>query len=231
MPTHRQWLDVGCGTGAVCAAILDYCSPSSVVGIDPSDGFLNTVRENLASRADFRRGSATNIRLDDSSIDVVVSGLVLNFVADPPAAFREMARVTRPSGTIAAYVWDYAEKMELLRLFWNAAVALNPQAGSLDEGVRFPFCRPDALVELFTAAGLKGAEVTPIDILTHFENFDDCWLPFLGGQGPAPAYVMSLDETARSRLRDHFRQLVPLQRDGSISLTARVWAVRARVRK
>jgi SAM-dependent methyltransferase len=210
IPPGRSWLDVGCGTGALCAAILDRGSPSSVVGVEPSDGFLATAKQNLAGRATLHRGTASAIPLDDASIDVVVSGLVLNFVPDQPAALVEMARVANKGGTIAAYVWDYAGKMELMRIFWDAAVELDPDAAKLDEGVRFPLCRPEALESLFAGAGLAEVEVGFIDVPTPFTDFEDYWRPFLGGQGPAPSYAMSLD-------------------DGSILLTARAWAVRARV--
>ena len=125
IPAGRRWLDVGCGTGALCAAIVDDCFPSSVAGVEPSDGFLKTAKENLAGRAALHQGSATAIPLGEASVDVVVSGLVLNFVPDPRAAVLEMTRVTNKEGTIAAYVWDYAGKMELIRLFWDAAVELD----------------------------------------------------------------------------------------------------------
>jgi hypothetical protein len=157
--------------------------------------------------------------------------LVLNFVPDGRAALAEMARVTGSGGTIAAYVWDYAGKMELMRLFWDAAVELNPDAARMDEGARFPLCRPEGLTELFEDAGLRGVEVTGIDIPTPFASFEEYWRPFLGGQGPAPAYAMALDETARARLRDRIRQRIPVQADGSVSLIARAWAVRATVAK
>ena len=229
IPAGRRWLDVGCGTGALCAAIVDGCSPSSVAGVEPSEGFLKAAKENLAGRAALHQGSATALPLADASVDVVVSGLVLNFVSDQPAAVLEMARVTRKRGAIAAYVWDYAGKMELMRFFWDAAVDLDPGAAKLDEGVRFPLCRPEALENLFASAGLQEVEVKPIDIPTSFADFDCYWQPFLGGQGPAPAYAMSLDEAARARLRDHIRERMPTKANGSISLTARAWAVRARV--
>ena len=229
IPAGRRWLDVGCGTGALCAAIVDGCSPSSVAGVEPSEGFLKAAKENLAGRATLQQGSATALPLADASVDVVVSGLVLNFVSDQPAAVLEMARVTRKRGAIAAYVWDYAGKMELMRFFWDAAVDLDPGAAKLDEGVRFPLCRPEALEDLFASAGLQEVEVKPIDIPTSFADFDCYWQPFLGGQGPAPAYAMSLDEAARARLRDHIRERMPTDANGSISLTARAWAARARV--
>jgi SAM-dependent methyltransferase len=231
IPAGRKWLDVGCGTGALCAAIVDRCSPAAVAGVEPSEGFLKTAKENLAGRVALHQGSATAIPLKDASVDVVVSGLVLNFVPDQRAALLEMARVAGKGGTIAAYVWDYAGRMDLMRFFWDGAVELDPDAARLDEGVRFPVCRPEALEELFVNAGLKAFEAKPIDIPTPFANFDDFWQPFLGGQGPAPAYAMSLDETARVRLRDRIRERLPVAANGSISLTARAWAARASVPK
>jgi SAM-dependent methyltransferase len=229
VPSGRRWLDVGCGTGALCAAIMDGCSPSSVTGVEPSEGFLKTARENLAGRAELHQGSATAIPLPDAAVDVVVSGLVLNFIPDQRAALGEMARVTSRGGTIGAYVWDYAGKMELMRFFWDAASEIDPGAAKVDEGVRFPVCRPEALRALFADAGLHKPEVTQIDIKTSFENFEDYWQPFLGGQGPAPAFAMSLDEETRARLRDRIEARIPAQPDGTISMVARAWAIRASV--
>jgi len=117
IPSGRRWLDVGCGTGALCAAIVDGCSPSSVTGVEPSEGFLKTARENLAGRAELHQGSATAIPLPDAVVDVVVSGLVLNFIPDQRAALGEMVRVTSREGTIGAYVWDYAGKIKFMRFF------------------------------------------------------------------------------------------------------------------
>jgi hypothetical protein len=117
--------------------------------------------------------------------------------------------------------------MELMRFFWDAAGQLDPDSAKLDEGVRFSLCRPEALEALFAGAGLDNVEVKPIDVPTPFADFDDYWQPFLGGQGPAPAYAMSLDETARTRLRALIRDRLPIAANGSISLTARAWAVRA----
>src|SRR3990170_6511152 len=159
IPAGRRWLDVGCGTGALCAAIADRCSPAAVAGVEPSEGFLKTAKQNLADQVALHQGNATTIPLGNASVDVVVAGLVLNFVPDQRAALGEMARVTAKGGTVAAYVWDYAGKMELMRFFWDAAVELNPGARNMDEGVRFPLCRPEALEKLFAGAGLIGVEV------------------------------------------------------------------------
>lgn len=224
-----RWLDVGCGTGSLCAAIAAHCAPAWVGGLEPSGGFLEAARAALAGQVAFARGSAAAIPLADNSVDGVVCGLVLNFVPDARVALGEMIRVTRPGGTIAAYLWDYAGKMELIRLFWDAAVELDPAAARLDEGLRFPLCRPAALRDLFADAGLSGVALTAIDIPTHFASFAEYWQPFLGGQGPAPAYTLALAASDRARLHDALRRRTPLQPDGSISLTARAWAVRGRI--
>ncbi len=137
-----------------------------------------------------------------------------------------MTRVTKPGGTVGAYVWDYAGKMQLMRHFWDAAAALDPRAVGQDEGRRFPICHPKPLAELFLAAGLADVETRAIDIATNFTDFEDYWSPFLGGQGPAPSYTMSLSEERRAALRERLRAGLPTAIDGSIRLVARAWAVR-----
>ena len=141
--------------------------------MDPSEGFLEKAKEHLAGRVVLQRGSALEIPLCDASFDVTVSGLVLNFVPNQHAALSEMVRVTVSGGTIGAYVWDYAGKMDLMRFFWNAAIEINPDAAAMDEGVRFPICRPGPLADLFATSGLQGVEVTAIDIFTPFTDFEE----------------------------------------------------------
>jgi len=228
VPAGRRWLDVGCGTGALSAAILDHCAPAEVTGIEPSPGFLRAATRTLAGRATIAEGNAMAIPLADRSVEVVVSGLVLNFVPDQPAALAEMVRAVAPGGTVASYVWDYAGRMDMLRLFWGAAADLDPAAADLDEGARFPLCRPEALTDLFAGAGLAAIETTAIDIETPFVSFDDLWDPFTAGQGPAPTYVASITEGERQRLRELMLERVTARTDGSIVLGARAWAVRAR---
>ncbi|HEY0825358.1 MAG TPA: methyltransferase domain-containing protein [Ramlibacter sp.] len=228
LPPGRRWLDVGCGTGALSAAIVERCAPASVVGVEPSPGFLEVARGSLPPQVALGSGSASAIPLPDASVDAVVSGLVLNFVPDVDQALAEMRRVAAGGATIAAYVWDYAGRMELMRHFWDAAAALDPAARELDEGGRFPLCHPDALAARFGTAGLRDVQVTAIDVPTPFASFQDYWEPFLGGQGPAPAYAMSLAEAARDRLRERLRERLPVQADGSIALVARAWGVRGR---
>jgi SAM-dependent methyltransferase len=227
VPAGARWLDVGCGTGALSQTILQSASPASVHGIDASRRYVDFARQHTAdARASFEHGDAQALPVDGDDFDAVVSGLMLNFVAQPAQAVAEMARAARPGGVVAAYVWDYAGRMQFMRHFWNAAAALDPAAVALDEGRHCPLCGPGPLAELFEHAGLAAVEVAPIDIWTAFTDFDDYWLPFLGGHAPAPAYAMSLSEARRAALRDRLRASLPLAVDGSVPLMARAWAVR-----
>jgi SAM-dependent methyltransferase len=227
VPPQRGWLDVGCGTGALTATVLAQADPSAIVGIDPSEGFLVTARARIRDgRATFRIGDAQSLPVADRQLDAVVSALVLNFVPDPRRAVAEFARVTKERGVVAAYVWDYTEGMAMIRCFWDAATELRPAAAEQDEGRRFELCRPQTLHELWAQAGLSDVEVHAIDVPTTFADFDDYWDPFLGGQGPAPGYLMSLDEDDRQALRDLLRARLPVDADGRIRLIARAWAVR-----
>lgn len=229
VPEGKDWLDVGCGTGALTQAIIEQGNPNSVIGIDGSPGYVAYAKARTeSSRARFEVGDAQSLPIDAASLDSAVSGLVLNFVPQPPRAIAEMARVVRPGGLVAAYVWDYAGKMELMRYFWDAAVALDPAAIELDEGRRFPICQPTPLAELFAQAGLSEVEVRSIDVATDFRDFDDYWSPFLGGQGPAPGYATSLTEERRTDLRERIRSELPNAKDGSIHLIARAWAAQGR---
>ncbi len=226
-----RWLDIGCGTGGLTEVILELAAPTSVLGIDPSPAFIAHASEQVrSSHVQFRVGDGQALPLAEAAFDVAVSGLILNFIPHPARAVAEMARVTRAGGTLAGYVWDYAGRMEMMRYFWDAAVALEAGARELDEGNRFAICRPERLKELFLAAGLHDVETRAIDIRTRFRDFDDYWSPFLGGQAPAPGYAMSLSQERRAALRERIKEAVPIAGDGSIDLIARAWAVRGRRR-
>jgi SAM-dependent methyltransferase len=227
VPPESRWLDVGCGTGALSREILEAASPREVVGVDTSAAYVAYARKHVVDdRVRFAVGDARSLRHEAVGFDAVVSGLVLNFVPEPERAVAEMRYVARSGGVVAAYVWDYAGGMELIRHFWDAAVALDPAARDLDENRRFPLCQPEPLAALFDAAGLRAVDTRAIEVPTVFPDFDDYWSPFLGGQGPAPGYAMSLSEERRARLRERIRAGLPVAPDGSISLVARAWAVR-----
>jgi SAM-dependent methyltransferase len=221
-----SWLDVGCGTGALSSRIVERAQPSALACVDGSAPFVEAAHRRLGDAAEYRVADAAQLPFEDKSFDAVVSGLVLNFIPDPGAALDEQARVSR--GAVGAYVWDYAEGMEMLKLFWEEASAVDPAAAALDEGLRFSISREETLREAFEAAGLGAVESRPIDVPTVFRDFDDLWKPFLGGQGPAGAFAVSLDDERRDELRERLRDRVPASDDGTIRLTARAWAVRGR---
>jgi SAM-dependent methyltransferase len=229
IPPGQRWLDVGCGTGAVSQAILKRSVPASLIGVDPFEPFIARASAALTDpSASFRLGSAADTGLPDGAADVVTAGLVLNFVPDVGAALAEWRRVLAPGGVVGAYVWDYARGMGFIRKFWDAAVAVDPAAATLDQGVQPGFTAAGQLGTAFRDAGFVAAEMRSITIPTVFADFDDLWLPFLGGTGGAPGYLATLDDTHRDAIRERLRRSVAAESDGSIHLEARAWAVRAR---
>ena len=207
------WADVGCGTGALTSGILTTCEPTSVSGIDSSEKFVAQTQQRIRDRrARFEVGDATHVPWDSNRFDAAVSGLVLNFVRDQEGMVREMARVTRPGGLVAVY----------------AAVAVSPTDANIDEGERFPICQPGPLRALFESVGLGSVTVRAIDIPTVFATFDDYWQPFLGGTGAAPAYLASVRDETRERIRLYLASQLAAAQDKRIDLTARAWAVQGK---
>lgn len=226
----KRWLDVGCGTGALSGQILELASLSTIMGVDPAESFIAYAQQNNPDeRLKFQTGDALSLPVDGGAYDVAVSGLALNFIADPAGAVREMIRAVDRGGIVAVYVWDYAGEMQLLRTFWDAAVALDPAAEELDEGIRFPLCRPDRLQKLFSGSGLQAVSGRAINVQVGFQRFEDYWLPFLGGTGPAPAYVAKLPSDGRIKLKQNLRERLPLESNVSMVLRARAWAVNGQV--
>jgi ubiquinone/menaquinone biosynthesis C-methylase UbiE len=221
-----HWLDVGCGTGALTAAICELGKPLSVVACDPSGPFLETASSTLPDkRVSFELGTGEHLPDREGGFDAVVSGLVLNFLRDPERGLTAMRRRASAQGFVAAYVWDYAG-VEFLQRFWDAAVELDPRAAPLDERQRFSLCNGEGLLESFRAAGLADAQLERFTLQTSFASFDDYWEPFLGRTGAAPSYVASLDAVQRGRLRDSLRERLPPDESGRIALEASAWAVR-----
>lgn len=229
-----RWVDVGCGTGALTARIVTECSPLSVIGIDPSPGFVASAAEHVASHISagtdtdpvrFEVGSADAVPLETDAVDIVTSALAYNFFPDRPAALAEFRRVIRPGGRLAFYVWDYpGGGVEFIDEFWKHAARLDPAAAALDEADRFPFCTDSGLAADVTAAGFADVAVEPIEITTPFADIEAFWHPFTLGAGPAPGYLASLDPNTRSHLR---ASLAAGLQGRATRLTARAWAVTA----
>jgi SAM-dependent methyltransferase len=230
MPAGHIWADVGCGTGALTAAIVANAAPQAIVAVDRSAPFLAFARRAIASKAvRFAVGDARALPLASGRCGAAISGLMLNFVPDPAAAVREMARVTQAGSHVALYVWDYRGGMEMMRHFWDAAIEVDPEAAALDESARFALCQPEPLTALFQSAGLRAIAVRAIDIPTTFPDFEAYWAPFLGKQGSAPAYLDSLDAEHRERIRSRLMARLGGAAGGPIVLGARAWAVRGTV--
>jgi SAM-dependent methyltransferase len=227
-PAGARWLDLCCGGGALTDAILVRCRPAIVRGIDLSPAQIQFARQQCAHpAAAFYLGDAIALPFRSKEFDLCVSGLGLNYVSDAIAALREMDRVTRPRGTVAAYVWDYAGKMRFLREFWDVALAVDPEAAAFDQGRRFPICSPEGLRAAFQAAGFAVLAARNLDIATHFASFDEYWAGFQLFQGSAPIYLASRRDCIREAIRDGLQAALPVQPDGSILLRARALAMRA----
>jgi SAM-dependent methyltransferase len=222
-----NWLDLGCGTGALTAAICEFSEPASVVACDPAAAFVEHARSRISDpRASFVVAGADTLPKRDGGFDAVVSGLVLNFVQEPKRALEAVHERLAPNGVAGAYVWDYESGLEFLRHFWDEAAASDPRAAALDEGARFPLCHEPALAALFESAGLTRVDTKALVIETRFRDFDDYWRPFLGGTGPAPTYVGSLGPAERQALKERLERRLRPAGDGTIRLRARAWAAR-----
>ena len=204
--------------------------PSRVVGIDPSEVFVEAAQAQVGdSRYRCRQGRGEALPFEDGEFSVAVSGLVLNFVGDKSKAVAEMKRVVRPGGSVALYVWDYAGHMQIMRHFFDAASELDDRAKEFDDGVKAPICRPGPPSDLFRNGGLADIEAQCLDIPAAFDDFDDYWLPFPGGTGSAPKYCASLAPDAQARLREKLRSRLPTGPAGEILLAVRAWAIKGKV--
>lgn len=227
LPEQGRFLDVGAGTGSLAFAIAERNPHARVLGIDPSKEYAAYAnnRNPFPDRATFELGDAQQLHFPEASFDAALSLLVFNFIPDPKKALSEVRRVTRPGGKISAAVWDYGAGMRMLRIFWDAAVNVDPGAEKLDEK-RLPLCRAGELSSLWRQGGLENVREQPIDIRMRFESFADYWHPFLLGQGPAGSYVRRLDPNKLQVLRDEVKRRLSLaMEDTPLVLTARVWAV------
>ena len=223
-------LDVGSGTGALAIAVAEAAPSARITGIDPSNTYVRYAQARAKSdRVRFLVGDAQQLEMADATFDKTLSLLVMNFIPDPARALREMIRVTRPGGIVSAAVWDYGEGMEMLRVFWDEAVALDPTVAKRDER-NMPLCRSGELAALWRSNGLQQVEERPIAIDLAFDSFDDYWRPFLGGQGPAGAYATSLPPAARAALESRLRiRLLGGGSDRMFTLRGRAWAVKGGV--
>jgi SAM-dependent methyltransferase len=215
-------LDVGCGPGALTAVLAALVRPGQVSAVDPSEPFVEACRMRVPG-ADVRLGRAEELPFADSAFGSVVSQLVVNFLGAPEAGVSEMRRVARPGGAVAAAVWDYAGGMTLLRTFWDAATAVDPEGAlSRDEGRIMRYCDEGGLSGLWEGAGLTSIRTGALTVAADYERFEDLWEPFEAGVGPSGAYVLSLGPDTRQALLDDWRRRLGSP-SGAFRLTARAW--------
>jgi SAM-dependent methyltransferase len=218
----QRVLDVGCGTGALTGELVSRLGPSVVAATDPSEPFVAATRLRHPG-VDVRQAPAESLPFPDRSFDAALAQLVVHFMRDPIAGLTEMGRVTRPDGAVAACVWDHGGSRGPLRLFWDAARAMDPD---VDDESHRPGTREGQLEELFRAAGLRDVEETTLSVRLEHASFEAWWEPFTRGVGPAGAYLASLDEDRRTELRDRCRRRVPVE---PFVTTAMAWAARGLV--
>jgi ubiquinone/menaquinone biosynthesis C-methylase UbiE len=218
----QQVADVGCGPGGLTAELARRVGGACVAAADPAEGFAHACAHRVPD-ADVRTASAAKLPWLCASFDTVLAQLVVNFLRDADVGVREMRRVVRPGGVVAACTWDYAGEMRMLRTFWDAALTLDPAAP--DEARVMSHSDPESLQGLWSQVGLRDIETAPLVVEVEYADFDDYWEPFLTGTGPGGAYCVSLDAGHQAALREHcFRSLgFP---HGGFTLTARAWAVR-----
>jgi SAM-dependent methyltransferase len=223
-------LDVGTGTGSVALAVAASTQGGEIVGVDPASAYVEYAKGRSSDpKVRFQVADAQDLPFPPQSFDRCLSCLVLNFVPDAAKAVSEMRRVAKLGGALAACVWDYEDGMEMLRFFWDAAVALDPAAEARHER-HMPYCRKGELRGLWHAAGLDRVVQTSLTITFEFASFEDFWQPFLTGQGPSGSYATALPSDQQARLRDRLReQLLGGSPDGAFTLKGRAWAVKGQV--
>lgn len=227
-PAGLDWLELGCGTGALTAALCERSDPRSVVACDPAEPFVAFAANQLRDpRVSFVQAGADDFPFAASGgYGSATSLLALNFFPAPKLALTRIREASAPGAIVSACVWDYSDGMQFLRFFWDAATHINESAANADEGSRFPVCRRANLLELFRDAGLHDITCDALQIPTLFRDFDDYWRPLTAGIGPAPAFVQTLDPREQERLESTLRKRLPFASDGSIPLKARAWAIR-----
>jgi SAM-dependent methyltransferase len=216
-------LDVGCGPGALTAALAQRLGPENVSAADPSEPFVQACRSRLPG-VEVVVAGAEALPFADGACDATLSQLVVNFIPDPPAGVRELARVTAAGGTVASCVWDYGGAMTLLRAFWDAAREVAPErAATSDEAVVMPWCGEGELASLWEACGLRDVRADALTVSASYDGFEDLWAPLPTGIGPAGSFCASLPDGERAALHDAYRELLGVG-DEPVELTARAWA-------
>jgi ubiquinone/menaquinone biosynthesis C-methylase UbiE len=217
-----QVLDVGCGPGALTAVLVDRFGAPAVAAIDPSESFVAATGERFPG-LDVRQGNAEALPYDDGSFDAALAQLVVHFMTDPVAGLRDMGRVTRSGGVVAACVWDHAGGSSPLSLVWSAAQDVDPSAPN---EASLPGTREGQLASYAQEAGLRDITPSALTVTQRFASFDEWWAPYLFGVGPLGTYIGTLGDDHLAALRERCRELLP---EPPFQQPALAWNVRALV--
>lgn len=230
VPRDLRWLDVGCGTGAFCQTILDACNPGELVGVDSSEAQLVEARSRFKGRpATFMACDALSLPFEDAAFDLAVSGLVFNFVSEPVRMVREMKRVVKPRGWVAAYVWDFGGGGSISQHILSALEACSPSHAQAAANLqRAEATGIEALTRVFAEAGLDSVQAKQIEIKVRFESFDDYWSANTGFASPPARQIAALAPDVRRNIELQVRETLPSDPDGAIEYTARANAVRGK---
>ena len=215
----QRALDVGCGPGALTVELVKRLGAHAVSAVDPSEGFVAAARARHPG-VSVQHAAAEKLPFADQLFDAALAQLVVHFMADPVAGLREMARVTRSDGVVAACVWDHAGGQGPLSVFWNAAHELDAE---VEDESRLAGARQGHLAELFKAAELHAVEETTLSVDVEHPSFEEWWEPFMLGVGPAGGHVARLDSSKQAQLRDLCREMLP---PAPFVVSARAWAAR-----
>jgi SAM-dependent methyltransferase len=218
----QKALDVGCGPGALTAQLVERVGHDHVAAVDPSPPFVDAARTRFPG-LDVRRAAAEQLPFDDGTFDAALAQLVVHFMTDPVAGLREMGRVTRPGGLVAACVWDLAGNRSPLSTFWSVVREIDPSA-TTESGLAG--ARSGQLVELAGAAGLTDPVGTTLAVTVTYPTFEEWWDPYLLGVGPSGGYVAAASEARRAQLRERCREVLG---DGPVEVVAHAWCMHARV--
>jgi trans-aconitate methyltransferase len=232
-PHGIDWLELGCGTGSLTAAICEQANPKSIVACDPASSLLAFAKDHVTDpRVTFVPAGADDFPMPAGERYMSVASLLaLNFFPSPEATLQRVQTAAGAGATVAACVWDYSAGMQFLRVFWDAAREVTNAACHADEGARFPICTRANLLGLFRRAGLDDVICDALEVPTVFRDFDNYWHPLTAGTGPAPAFVQTLSENDRELLRAKLQERLTAGASGVIALTARAWAVRGGIKR
>lgn len=227
-PDGLKWLDVGCGTGVLSQTLVARCAPASVTGIDPLEKYI-ACAQTITDAISFQVGDMQDLPFDAASFDCTVSALCIKFVPDKEKGISELARVTRPDGTVALYDWDLSNEGNMTRHFWLAVELALPELTEERTRRRAAKAAPDEMIDLFKKARLRNVETKLFSFTARFENVDDYWAPLTGNEQNVGRFCRTLNASQLSTIREKLEDTLPVSADGSISYEGRAWAIKGGV--